>query len=407
MPSDHVTERPGTQAARTGPRTGLVVLAMLGVGFSLRTLMAALPPLVGELRTDLGLGAVGIGVLTTIPVLAMGLFAPVAARLAHRFGAGRVVTAAGVLVAVGNLVRGVATVGAVFGGTVVAGVGIALAGALMPGLVKGLFPPHRAGLATGLTMVSMMSGAALASALSVPLASALGSWATSLATWGGVAVVGLVLWLPLDRALARARSAADVSDDETHRLPWRSATALVVAGYLAAQSWQFYSSLAWLSPTYVDHGWTPTRAGLLLSLFTGAQLVSGLVAPALADHVPDIRVLLLASCASGLAGELGVWLAPDAAPWVWAALLGIGQGAAFALGLVLLVRYAVSPRASARFTAMAFLVSYGLASLGPTVMGAVRDLSGGFSGVWLGLAIIMVPQVLAATRLTPDRPKVA
>ncbi len=405
MPPDHVTDPPAV-AAPDLPRLALVVVAMLGVGFSLRTLMAALPPLVGEVRADLGLGSVGIGVLTTIPVLAMGLFAPVAARLSHRHGAGRVVTGAAALVAVGNLLRGIPEVVPLFAGTLVAGVGIALAGALTPGLVKGLFPPERAGLATGLNMLSMMSGAAIASAVSVPLAAAVDGWATSLATWGVVALVGLVLWLPLARVLAHRRRVVGPPDDDTHFLPWRSPTALLVAGYLAAQSWQFYSSLAWLSPTYVDHGWTPARAGFLLALFTGAQFVSGLVAPALADHVPDIRVLLLGSCASGLAGELGIWLAPEAAPWVWATLLGIGQGSAFALGLVLLVRYAVSPRASARFTAMAFLVSYGLASLGPTAMGAVRDLTGGFSGVWLGLAFVMVPQALAAARLSADRPKV-
>jgi CP family cyanate transporter-like MFS transporter len=56
-------------------------------------------------------------------------------------------------------------------------------------------------------------------------------------------------------------------------------------------------------------------------------------------------------------GQVGVWLAPDSAPWLWAVLLGAGQGAAFALGLVLLVRYAATPRDSARLTAMAFLVS--------------------------------------------------
>ena len=56
---------------------------------------------------------------------------------------------------------------------------------------------------------------------------------------------------------------------------------------------------------------------------------------------------------------------------------------------------------------MAFLVSYGLASLGPTAMGAVRDLTGGFRAVWLGLAVVMLVQVVMATRLGPARAKVS
>ena len=95
----------------------------------------------------------------------------------------------------------------------------------------------------------------------------------------------------------------------------------------------------------------------------------------------------------GLAGQTGVWAAPDAAPWLWAVLLGTAQGASFAIGMVLLVRYAVSPAAAARFTAMAFLFSYTVASLGPTTMGAVRDLSGGYSAIWLVLAVLMARHV--------------
>ena len=93
-----------------------------------------------------------------------------------------------------------------------------------------------------------------------------------------------------------------------------------------------------------------------MAVFTGAQLVSGLLAPALLDHVGDARVLLVAATLLGGSGEVGVWLAPEAAPWVWALLLGAGQGACFALGLALLVRYAATPRDSARLTAMSGFV---------------------------------------------------
>ena len=40
-----------------------------------------------------------------------------------------------------------------YAGTFVAGVGLALGGTLLPGLVKALFPPGRSGLVTGLYYV--------------------------------------------------------------------------------------------------------------------------------------------------------------------------------------------------------------------------------------------------------------
>ena len=143
-----------------------------------------------------------------------------------------------------------------------------------------------------------------------------------------------------------------------------------------------------------------------MAVFTGAQLVSGLLAPALLDHVGDARVLLVAATLLGGSGELGVWLAPEAAPWVWALLLGAGQGACFALGLALLVRYAATPRDSARLTAMAFLVSYTIASFGPATMGAVEDVTGSFAALWALLALVAVPQLVFALRLRPGLPRV-
>jgi CP family cyanate transporter-like MFS transporter len=143
-----------------------------------------------------------------------------------------------------------------------------------------------------------------------------------------------------------------------------------------------------------------------MAVFTGAQLVSGLVAPTLLDRVPDPRVLLVAAGVLGGAGELGVWLAPELAPWLWALLLGAGQGAAFALGLGLLVRYAVTARDSARLTAMSFLVSYSVAAFGPAASGAVEDATGGYGPVWALLALVMVPQLVVSLRLGPSLPRV-
>ncbi len=389
----------------------LVVTALVLVAANLRTLMASLPPLAETVRDDLGLSGAAMGVLTTLPVLCMGLLAPAANVLARRVGPGVAVGHGVGLVLVGLVVRGVGggQTWSLYAGTLVAGAGIAVAGTLLPGIVKSVFPAHRSGLGTGLTMMAMMGAAAVASAVAVPLSGALGGWAGSLLAWAPLAALAGLVWVPLARRSARRAAAAPAdpdTEDVTHRLPWRSVTAWTLAAYLTFQSWQFYSSLAWLAPTYESHGWSAGDAGLLMSVFTGAQLVSGLVAPTLLDRVHDPRWLLAGATLLGGVGETGVWLAPDAFAWGWALLIGAGQGACFALGLGLLVRYSVTPRDSARLTAMAFLVSYSLASLGPATMGAVRDASGGFTLLWALLALMAVPQLLALGRLRPTSARV-
>jgi CP family cyanate transporter-like MFS transporter len=342
-----------------------------------------------------------MGALTTLPVLCMGVFAPSAQKLAARIGAAGAVELAAACLGVGTALRFFGGhVWPLYAGTFVAGVGIAVGGTLLPGLVKELFPPQRSGLVTGLYMFAMMGGATASSALAVPLSGLLGSWEGSLASWSLLGVLGLLAWFPVARGAGRHR-AANPPAQVDHRLPWRHTTAWLVAAYLSVQSWQFYSSLAWLAPTYVAEGWDATHAGYLLSAFSFAQLVSGLVGPTLTDRVHEHRLLLFGAAACGLVGLLGLWLAPEAAPWVWAVVLGLGQGAAFSLALVLLVDYGATPSGSGRLAGMAFLISYSLASLGPTTMGAIRDATGGFDAVWLSLVGVMLVQLALVRQLRP------
>ena len=384
------------------PPFWLMALGLVAVAVNLRTAMASVPPVVQTIGADLGLSNAALGALTTLPVLCMGVFAPVAQRVAARIGAAGAIEVSVLCVAAGLALRlGGGHAWLLYAATFVAGVGIAIGGTLLPGLVKELFPPERAGLVTGLYMLAMMGGAGAASALSVPLQGRLGSWEASLGSWSLLGVVGAVAWVPVWRGHTRHRAANPLVVAPA-RLPWGHLTAWLVAAYLAVQSVEFYSSLAWIAPTYRARGWDPTHAGYLLSAFTAAQLVSGLLAPALTDRVHDRRVLLVSSSALGLVGQAGLWLAPGGAPWAWATVLGLGQGAAFALGLVLMVDYAATPAASSRLAGMAFLFSYGLASLGPAAMGALRDATGGFGAVWMSLTLLMFAQLAVTFALRPS-----
>ncbi|HET9633464.1 MAG TPA: MFS transporter [Terrabacter sp.] len=382
------------------PPVWVMAVALVAVAANLRIAITSIPPLLDAISADLGLSHAAAGALTTLPVLCMGLFAPVASRIAHHLGAAGAVLGAVLAILVGTASRlAGGNVVVLYVGTFVCGVGIAVAGTLLPRLVKTFFPPERTGLITGLYMLAMMGGAALSSAVAVPLADLLGSWQASLASWSVVALVGVLAWAPFT---ARANPHHTPDEEGPGRLPWRHPTAWLVATYLALQSWCFYSAVTWLAPTYVENGWSRSSAGYLAAAFSGAQLVSGMLGPVLSDRADDMRRLLLPAAALSVVGSLGIWLVPLTAPWLWAVVAGLGQGAAFSLALVLLVRYARTPEASGRLTGMAFLISYGIASIGPLAMGFVRDVSGGLPIVWAILAAVGVLQGLVVLRLRPD-----
>ncbi|HEX7187877.1 MAG TPA: MFS transporter [Actinomycetes bacterium] len=392
---------PRTAACCPALSMKLLVLAIFLAALNLRAALTSLPPLVRTIQEDLGLASATAGLLTTLPVLSMGLFAPVAQRMAQRIGREATVAWALGLLLAGLLLRlagGMLPV--LMASTLIVGMGIALCGTVLPGIVKEYFR-ERSGAMTGLYLLAMMVGAGAASALTVPLSEALGSWQRSLAVWAGLALVGVAGWLPVLRARSDRHDDPDSSGSVP--LPWRSSTARLMAAYLALQSFGFYSQLAWIPPSYEARGWSARDAGLLLAAWSVVQLVTGVAAPALADRLHDRRPLVAAALTLTLGGLLGITVAPGAAPWLWVTLMGLGQGAGFSLGLVKLVDYAPTPAASARLSALVFLFSYSLASLGPFVFGAVRDATGGFGTSYALLVVVALAQLSLTPRLRPGR----
>lgn len=382
----------------------VLAAAIVLVALNLRAPITSVPPLLVAISAQLHLSGAAAGLLTTLPVLCMGVFAPAAQALAHAIGREGAIGWALATLTLGTVVRlGSATPVLLYLGAFLAGVGIAVIGTLLPGVVKEHFA-HRSGLFTGLYMGGMMVSASLASQASVPLAAALGSWERSLASWAVLGVVALAVWVPVT-AHARARSGQEPSGSR-QGLPWRSSTAWLLATYLVCNSWEFYTQVTWIPATFESLGHSATGAATLLTTFTVLQAVSGIVGPMLADRVHDLRWLLVPSALFGGLGTLAMAVAPTLAPVLWMVMLGLGLGAGFAVGLVLLVLYAADPSASARLTAMAFLVSYSVASAGPVVFGWLHDLTGGLRMPWLLLVAIIVLQLGVVGRLHPRRPRV-
>ena len=123
----------------------------------------------------------------------------------------------------------------------------------------------------------------------------------------------------------------------------------------------------------------------------------------LADRVRDRRPLVAVAVGLNIAGLVGIIVAPTAAAVLWIVLLALGQGGGFSLGLVKLVDYAPTPSASARLSALVFLVSYSTASLGPFVFGAVHDVTDSFTASFALLLVVALAQLTLVPRLRPGR----
>lgn len=367
------------------------------VAFSLRTTVTSLPPFASEIRRDLGLSGAAVGLLTSLPLLCMAGFGPVAHRLAARWGPERTTLAAISCVAGGNGLRLAGDRPAtLFAATFAAGVGVAAAGVLLPTIVKAAFP-RRAGAATGACSVTMMLGAATAGALAVPLERLLGSWEASLGFWLLPALPAVGLWAALARRERRVRAPAERSS----ALPWRAAPAWKLGAFFALQASVGYAYLAWLPPRYEALGWSSGTAGSLLAVLNLMQMPTAFVLPALADRGRDRRPALLAAVSFTLAGAIWLFTAPGALPWAATSLVALGLGGGFSLTLVLIVDYAADVGASSGLAAMVFLIGYAAAAAVPIAIGLLHDRSGGYRAPFAALTLLAGAQLAIGSRLSP------
>lgn len=361
---------------------GFAAIAL--VGLNLRLTLAILSPLLPQIQSDYRIGSAPAGLATTAAVLMFGLAAPVAPVLVSRFHSDRVLLGGLVLVVAGTGLRSLPVVTALYGGMVMLGIGIALLNVVMPVIVKRDFP-RAVGLCTGLYTSALNVGSALAAATAVPLAQAVGGWRPTAALAAVPAVLAIAVWwarMPRRRSAAHA---VTVSGRLTRsRLAWQ------VTGYMALQSLLYYVLLAWLPTIYADNGFTAAHAGFVLAVAQLAQLAACIVLPVLARSLRDQRVLAAGCAALTGAGYLGIGVAPTVAPLLWAVLLGLGQGGALTVALMMIVVRSPDTGSAARLSGMAQGVGYLLAAAGPPVVGALHDALGGWT-----LALIVLTGLCA------------
>ena len=360
------------QRRRLRGRGVLLVVGIVLLAVNLRPALTGLTPLIGQIRADTGISYGVAGLLTALPLLAMGLLSPIASLLAHRFGMERVLLASMLVLAAGILLRSAGAVTALFLGTAVLGAAIAIGNVLLPGLVKREFP-ERVGLMTSTYSTALAVSAAIAAGASFPLADQVGiGWRASLGSWALLALVAAVAWLPQMRS-ARPTNASP-ADSQGVNGPWRSALAWQVTLFMGLQSLGYYVVLTWLPEILQEQaGISASLAGWMLALAQAVGIASIFLAPVLAGMRPSQHGVVTGAVALTGAGALGLLVAAETATTLWVVLLGLGQGACFSLALTFFALRAPDSGHAAALSGMAQTVGYLLAAVGPFLFGLLRD----------------------------------
>jgi CP family cyanate transporter-like MFS transporter len=384
-------------------------LALFLASLNLRPAINAVSPLLQTIRDDLGMSASVASLLTSIPVLCMGLFSPLAVTVGRKIGIERVIGWSLGVIAIGNVLRLFARSELVLLLTaLLAGIGIAAIGPLLSGVIKQRFPT-RVPTMISLYTIALALGATLASGLSVPLQAGLHSWQSSLAVWAILAALALPVWrlaVPRRAAPPAAEPVAARPPGAARRagLPWRSRKAWALTLSFGLLAMLFYSITAWLPPLVQDMGYSKSYAAGALTIFSVTQIPVGLALPFLLKRRPSRLLWLLLGSAFLLAGFL--LIAFSAAPWFASVLIGIGPGIMFPLNLLLPLDEADGPGEAAAWSAMTQSIGYVIGAAGPLALGWLHDAAGGGSSALVGglIAVTLLMPVLHLLTLS-DKPR--
>ena len=145
------------------------VVVLLLLAANMRPGIAVAGPLAGIIPEAVG-GAFASALLIMIPVGCFAAFSPFVPLLSRRWGIDRLMMGALTAIALGLAARVVDAPIALWGGTTLAGIGIAVLNVTIPALIKRDFPT-RIGATTGTYLAFQGAVAAGAASTAVPLAS--------------------------------------------------------------------------------------------------------------------------------------------------------------------------------------------------------------------------------------------
>ena len=369
--------------------------AVVVVAINLRLVIASLGPELDNVRLGLHLSSTATSVLTALPVFCFGVFALAGPRVSHHLGVRRALLAVLAMLLAGSLLRIGPDAATLFIGTLLAASSIAIANVLMPVVARREFPA-RTSLMLGLTTTAPIGSVAMAGGLTVPIAHAIGAgWRGGLGIWAAFTGLTLLIWVPF----AWPHGERDEGEAPgLSRAVLRSPMAWMITLFFGLQSLNVYVVVNWLPSIYRDHGYSDSAAGGLLAILVLIQLPVALVVPSLATRFRRQHVLVTVIVAASATAFLGIMLSPTKPVALWLIMLGIAQGAAFPLTLVLLVLRARTHEETAQLSTMMQSIGYLIAGIGPLVFGALHAATDSWRWPLGFVLVLLVPELIVGLR---------
>ncbi len=382
----------------------LAVAAVVLMGLNLRVGVVGASALFKDLQSLLGYGPVIAATLPTIPVLCFAVAGSVTVWVTRKIGLERAMLIALALLTGGLSIRAAESTSMLLLGTIVSMCGLAVCNVALPSFVRKYFP-ERTSLLTSVYTICMSLGAAVASAVAVPIARQLGSPVLGLAIW---ALLGLLALIPMVPIAVMSKKPRPTAAAKQHS-PWPllvTRKGLLITGIFTVQAMLVYSLVSWLPSMLISRGMDAAGAGVMLGVLQFISIPAIAVVMSIASRPRLLRTAFMLATGASLIGFATLPILPISLTLISVIFLGIGF-TVFPLVMLSISRSGDSIEESAAMSTLAQTVGYLAAAVAPFVLGLLASALGNWQvPMWL-LLVVSVAQLLLAYMLSSGVPKAA
>lgn len=363
----------------------VAVIGVILIAANTRSAVSGLSPIYDSITHDVPLGIDARAILGSLPPIGFvvgGLLTP---RLTKRIGLEWNLVTLVALIAVGHVVRAVATDWTVLAlGSAIALIGSGMGNVSLPPTIKKYFPDHIGPMSAAyISFVSL--GSVIPPLIAVPLSDAT-SWRLTMIVWAVFAATALAPWF-FEIRHQRANPVERESTAGPHLELFRSQTARAIAISFAISSITGYGMYAWLPDIAKELAhMTELEGGLMLSIFAFAGMPMALAMPLIAARLKNIGWLTALGGLLIIVGFTAMNLFPTVAPYLWTVLFGAGP-LLFPMALALINLRTQSTSASLQLSSFVQTIGYSVAATVPPLMGIARALTGTWHVALIGLAL--------------------
>ena len=356
----------------------IILLGIIFLGMILRTPITSVGAIIGPLKKLLEINNTVAGLITTIPLIAFAIFSPFVAKISNKIGLEKTIFLATIVASIGLLLRFYINTSVFFVTTFIIGVGITVGNVLLPGLTKKYFPENL-GVMTGFYAVIMNVSASIAAGISYPILNTnIGGekFSTGLAVniWLIISVLNIVIYAIITKNSKSERIVKDKKTGVTGYLKSLKMWSVMLS--MGLQSALFYCSVSWFAEIMISKGFTPSEAGLLLSISQFAQFPSTFLVPVLAEKIKNKLIIPIFITLGYVASLIGmVYIQGNfALMTIYIVLFALAGGGSFSYVMYLFSAKSKNEEEAADISGLAQAGGYWLAAVFPPLLGYIRDV---------------------------------